>query len=136
MIDGKQQIRTTVDRVLHDAGYETAVAEDGPDALRAAACMESLDLLVTNAAMPEMSGWEVARRLREDHPHLKVLYVTDYSDTAFEAEEQRVMMWEDEAFVGKPCSLRALLEAVSLLWNQSSTGLPVSRSISQDRHAA
>ena len=27
------------------------------------------------------------------------------------------MMWENEAFVEKPCGLKALLEAVSLLWS-------------------
>jgi hypothetical protein len=36
-------------------------------------------------------------------------------------------MWENEAFVEKPCSMNALLEAVSLLWSQH-IDTPVSES--------
>ena len=118
VVDDEEGIRKFITRVLQSAGYATAVAENGPDALRVAAGLPSLDLLVTDVIMPEMSGCEVARRLRETHPALKALYITGYSDRLF---EEKVTMREHEAFVEKPCSMNALLEAVSLLWSQHIT---------------
>jgi CheY-like chemotaxis protein len=115
VVDDEEGIRKFVERVLQGAGYTTVVAPNGPEALRLAAGIDTLDMVVTDVMMPEMSGCELARRLRLRNPDLKVLYVTGYSDRLF---EEKVMMWENEAFVEKPCSVKALLEAVSLLWSQ------------------
>jgi two-component system cell cycle sensor histidine kinase/response regulator CckA len=125
VIDDEEGVRLFVDRALRSAGYTTVVATSGPDALRAAKGIATLDLIVTDVMMPEMSGCEVVRRLRDDHPGLKALYVTGYSDRLF---EEKVMTWDHEAFVEKPCSKKALLEAVSLLWGQHA-GASVRQSI-------
>ena len=114
VVDDEEGIRKFLDRVLQSAGYKTVSAANGPEALRAAESISTLDMVVTDVMMPEMSGCELARRLRLNNPDMKVLYVTGYSDRLF---EEKVMMWENEAFVEKPCSLKALLEAVSLLWS-------------------
>jgi len=74
--------------------------------------MTRLDILVTDLMMPEMLGDEIARRLRQHEPRLKVLYLTGYSDRLF---KDKVTLWEDEAFLDKPCSIKGLLQAVSLL---------------------
>ena len=62
--------------------------------------------------MPQMTGDELARRLRALHPSLKVLYLTGFSDRLF---KEKVTLWADEAFLDKPCSVKGLLEAVALL---------------------
>ena len=108
-------IRRFVERVLSGAGYATVVAQNGVDALNVASKNEPFDVLVTDLMMPEMNGDELARRLRQREPGLKVLYFTGYADKLF---NDRAMMWEDEAFVEKPCSPKGLLEAVSLLWSE------------------
>ena len=51
---------------------------------------------VPDVMMPEMSGCERSRCLRRSNPDLKVLYVTGYRDRLF---NEKVMMWENEAFV-------------------------------------
>jgi FixJ family two-component response regulator len=58
-----------------------------------------------------MTGAELARLLRQGQPRLKVLYLTGYADQLF---TEKVTLWEDEAFLEKPCSAAALLQAVSL----------------------
>jgi two-component system cell cycle sensor histidine kinase/response regulator CckA len=100
-----------VERVLRDAGYETATASDGPEALEMAQKM-TLDLLLTDVNMPQMTGDELARRLRQSEPSLKVLYLTGYSDQLF---KEKNMLWQDEAYLDKPCSVTGLLQAVSLI---------------------
>ena len=55
--------------------------------------------------MPQMTGDELARRLRQDEPALKVLYLTGYSDQLF---KEKITLWQDEAFLEKPCTIDGL----------------------------
>jgi two-component system, cell cycle sensor histidine kinase and response regulator CckA len=110
VVDDEESIRTYVDRVLSKAGYRTTLATGGPDAIGVAAA-DRFDLLLTDVMMPDMTGAELARRLRQINPLLKVLYLTGYTDQLF---TEKVTLWEDEAFLEKPCSPEALLQAVSL----------------------
>jgi two-component system, cell cycle sensor histidine kinase and response regulator CckA len=112
IVDDEEPIRRFVDRVLREAGYKTSMAGNGAEALEVAASLESLDLLVTDVMMPRMMGDELARRLRQDKPSLKVLYLTGYSDSLF---KEKVTLWEDEAYLDKPCTIKSLLQAISIL---------------------
>lgn len=112
VVDDEEPIRKFVDRVLRDAGYHTKMAADGPEAIEVARSMETVDLLLTDVMMPQMAGDELARRLRQDEPALKVLYLTGFSDSLF---KERMTLWQDEAFLDKPCTVKGLLQAVSLI---------------------
>ena len=112
VVDDEEPVRKFVDRVLRDAGHQTVLASDGPEAIELASKLASLDILVTDVMMPLMAGDELARRLRQLQPSLKVLYLTGYVDNLF---KEKVTLWEDEAYLDKPCSIKSLLQAVSLL---------------------
>jgi two-component system cell cycle sensor histidine kinase/response regulator CckA len=112
VVDDEELVRKFVERVMREAGYETATASDGPEALEVAAKLERFDILVTDVMMPQMTGDELARRLRQSTPEIKVLYLTGFSDRLF---KEKVTLWADEAFLDKPCSVKGLMEAVSLL---------------------
>jgi CheY-like chemotaxis protein len=112
IVDDEESVRRFVERVLSEAGYATATASDGPQAIETAATLPAFDMLVTDLMMPQMTGDELARRLRVEHPALKVLYLTGFSDRLF---KEKVTLWADEAFLDKPCSVKGLLQAVSLL---------------------
>jgi len=126
IVDDEETVRTFVQRVLREAGYETVTASDGPEAIDAVRRME-LDLLLTDVNMPEMSGDELARRLRQNRPGLKVLYLTGFSDQLF---QEKNTLWQDEAYLDKPCSVLALLQAVSLI-TVGQIGAPAERPIPQ-----
>ena len=64
-------MRKFVERVLREAGYQTATASDGPEAIEAAAKLEPFDILVTDVMMPQMTGDELARRIRVATPGLR-----------------------------------------------------------------
>ena len=112
VVDDEELVRKFVERVLREAGYQTASASDGPEALEVAAKLESIDILVTDVMMPQMTGDELARRVRISTPDIKVLYLTGFSDRLF---KEKVTLWADEAFLEKPCNMNGLLQAVSLL---------------------
>jgi CheY-like chemotaxis protein len=112
VVDDEEPVRRFVGRVLSDAGYKVSLACDGADAIRAAAENGPFEILVTDLMMPEMTGDELGRRLRGDEPRLKVLYLTGFSDRLF---KEKATLWQDEAYLDKPCSVKGLQEAVSLL---------------------
>jgi CheY-like chemotaxis protein len=112
IVDDDDLVRKFIERVLREAGYQTATASDGAMGLEVASTLESLDILVTDMMMPSMTGDELARRIRASAPGVKVLYITGFSDRLF---KEKVTLWADEAFLDKPCSVQGLLQAVSLL---------------------
>ena len=65
VVDDEDPVRKFVERVLREAGYTTAVAADGPQAIQVATTLEPFDVLVTDVMMPQMTGDELARRLRQ-----------------------------------------------------------------------
>ncbi len=112
VVDDDDATRKFVDRVLREAGFETIVAADGLEAIARVQDDSPLDLILTDLMMPGMNGDELARRLRKIEPTVKVLYVTSYTDELF---RERPSLWEDEAYLDKPCSATGLLQAIALL---------------------
>jgi two-component system cell cycle sensor histidine kinase/response regulator CckA len=98
------------DRVSRAAGYQVVVASGGGEAIRKAAAMPRVDVLVTDLMMAGMNGDELARSLRQRHPELKVLYVTSFSDRPFAA---RVALRRGDAFIEKPYTAAAFEAAFS-----------------------
>ena len=112
IVDDEEGIRRYLDRVLSGAGYRTTIAVDGADAIAVAAREGRFDLLLTDVAMPKMTGAELARRMRLTDPDLKVLYLTGCTDQLF---EEKATLWREEAFLEKPSSIKAIAQAVALL---------------------
>jgi CheY-like chemotaxis protein len=77
VVEDDVAVRNLAARVLGRAGYRVVEAGDGFEAVRLVHEMERPpQLLITDAAMPRMGGRELARRMREALPPLRVLYVT------------------------------------------------------------
>jgi two-component system cell cycle sensor histidine kinase/response regulator CckA len=112
VVDDEKSVRTFVERVLINGGYEVADAADGPEALALVERDGTFDLFVIDVVMPQMRGDELGRRLRQRDPESRILYFTGYSDRLF---EDRKVLWKHEAFLEKPVIAKGLLEAVSLL---------------------
>ena len=112
VVDDDENMRTFITRVLESAGYQTASAADGDDAIALASKMDPFDLLVTDEIMPRMVGHQLARYMRERYLDMKVLYLTGFRDALFKAKGS---LWADKAFLDKPVTPEALQEAVSQL---------------------
>ena len=87
IVDDHVRFRATARRALERAGW-TVVGEagDGAGALRAAHALAP-DVVLLDVGLPDMSGLEVARRLRDASPRVAVVVVStqdsaDYRDLA------------------------------------------------------
>ncbi len=65
-VDDEEQIRKLLSTWLTRHGYGVTVANDGWEALKAVRAKPP-DLVITDVNMPNMNGFELARRLRADH---------------------------------------------------------------------
>jgi two-component system, cell cycle sensor histidine kinase and response regulator CckA len=113
VVEDEEAVRVVGTEVLRRLGYAVLEARDALEALRVIERhQDQIHLLVTDVMMPQMTGDELARRLRLNQPSLKVLYLTGFSDRLF---KEKVTLWQDEAFLDKPCGIKGLMEAVALL---------------------
>jgi CheY-like chemotaxis protein len=69
-------VRMLMVETLEDCGYDVLEASNGLDAIRLMDEPDSIDFIVTDYHMPGFSGVEVARRARERHPAIPVLFVS------------------------------------------------------------
>ncbi len=113
VVDDDVMMLEVLVRILGRENYELLTAGSGPEAL---ALLDAhgggLDLLITDFSMPEMRGIELADRVRQRYPGVKVLYQTGFSDLLF---EDRAELEEGSAFLEKPFSARGLREAARLV---------------------
>jgi len=81
LVEDETGVRQLVREMLHRLGYTILEASSGADAIRIYDGYEgTIDLLLTDVIMPQMSGRDLAERLKGQHPHLKVLYISGYTD--------------------------------------------------------
>ncbi len=105
LVDDEAALRASVRRILEQTGYRVVVASNGADAIKAAENRErELDLLLTDIALPQMRGTELAKCLLERHPRMRVLYMSGYSEEMISADPLY--------FIPKPFRREALIRKI------------------------
>lgn len=109
-VEDDQNLRTVVARMLERFGFTVLTASNGRDALTICeAHAATIDVLVTDVIMPELGGPELVEQLADRGVHLRVLYISGYSD---QAVLRRVTFTPTTQLLRKPFTLDALLNAV------------------------
>jgi len=111
LADDEPAIRVLVKTFL-DRRFDIVEAANGKEALNLVPDATTLDLLITDVVMPGMEGHELSRRMRQQNPDLRVLYLTGYVDHLFAMKDR---MWAFEAYLDKPFTQKSLNEAVAML---------------------
>jgi CheY-like chemotaxis protein len=81
LVEDDEAVRELTEMVLKSYGYNVLVAEE-PAHAQKLSDTPGLDiaLVLTDVVMPTMSGRELVKRLTDRHPHLRVLYMSGYTD--------------------------------------------------------
>jgi CheY-like chemotaxis protein len=94
--------------LLEDKGYRVISASSGADALQIVQKREDpIHLLITDVVMPEMSGPQLADRLRKLLPAMRVLYMSGDTDDEMLC---RKGLPENSAFLQKPFTTEEFLQ--------------------------
>lgn len=80
VVDDEEMVRLITSDMLLELGYDVIEATSADEALRVIENSARVDLVVTDHLMQGMSGTDLARKLRENRPGLKVLIVSGYAD--------------------------------------------------------
>ncbi len=79
-VDDEEKILKSFKRSFMDEPYETIFANSGKEAIEVLKRKET-HVLVTDMRMPEMSGLELLKIVREKHPHIIRMILSGYADT-------------------------------------------------------
>jgi signal transduction histidine kinase len=109
VVEDNEAVRVLARRSLRQRGYTVIEARSAEQALDWIARGATPDLLLTDVVMPGMSGPELAARLSEQHPRMRVLYMSGYS---YDAAKAHGTFWEGAALLQKPFTPKQLAEHV------------------------
>ncbi|MGA8214856.1 MAG: ATP-binding protein [Candidatus Sulfotelmatobacter sp.] len=116
LVEDESGIRELAGEFLRRQGYKVLHGMDGNEALRIAEGHEDLiHLLVTDMAMPNVGGKELAQRLRKVRPQIKVLFMSGYPDHPALADGG---LGGQTTLLQKPFSLDTLAHKVRTLLDQ------------------
>jgi CheY-like chemotaxis protein len=108
VVEDEDVIRTLVDQVLRGEGYEVLLAADGHEAIDLAG-RNRIDVLLTDLTMPGIGGHELAVRLRESRPGLKVMFMSGFAEGG---DFSAAALPPGTAFLEKPFTFTHLTERV------------------------
>lgn len=80
LVEDEALVRMATSTFLADAGFQVVEAANGNEALDLLERQVSVDVVLTDHAMPGMTGLELARTVRRRFPQLPVLMVTGYAE--------------------------------------------------------
>jgi two-component system cell cycle sensor histidine kinase/response regulator CckA len=97
VVEDAAVVRSLVEESLAQCGYTVLEARDAEEALSVSKSHDgSIEVLLTDLLMPEISGHELARRIREHRPAIKVIYMSGYSTDTMATGDK------DATFLEKP----------------------------------
>jgi DNA-binding NtrC family response regulator len=110
IVDDQEEIREVCLKLVHSLGYQGTTVATAGEALK---LMEETpaDILLTDIRLPDMSGIDLLRRVRERHPSLPVLIMTAYASVGTAVQAMKLGAAD---YITKPFDseeLRILLDA-------------------------
>ena len=102
--------------LLEAHGYRTVQTRSGLEAVGLAR-QHRPDLILMDIQLPEISGLEVTRRLKEDE-ELRAIPVIAITAFAMKGDEEKIRQGGCEAYLSKPISIVKFLETVRSFLNE------------------
>ncbi len=132
LVEDEHAVRQSSAEYLRLQGYHVLEAKDGVDALKV--CGEhgaSIDLLVTDVVMPNLSGGELAKQMVRFLPKMKFLFVSGYAGKT--VLDHKVVDLETN-FLQKPYTLKQLSGMIRRVLGQMGESVESSKSTTTRVH--
>lgn len=112
LAEDDEHLRLFLSRGLQRAGH---IAESVGDGLAALTLAEStnFDLLLADVVMPELDGIELARKVVQLQPGIRVMFITGFAAVAM--REQDLMSSNRPRVLAKPFHLRHLIDEIEAM---------------------
>ncbi len=111
VVDDEEMVRSIVTQLLSLKGHDIDQAESGAEALQRIET-KAYDIVFTDFGMPEMTGAELARKIREHSPGMPIILLTGYTETDSAADDV-------EAILSKPFKLEELQATIrKFVWDE------------------
>ncbi len=105
VIDDEPGIRTVLNDILTDEGYQVLTAEDGIEGL-ALLNENPVDLVILDVWLPQMGGIDVLKQIKEKHPTLEVVMISGHANVDIAVKAVKLGAFD---FIEKPLSLDKIL---------------------------
>jgi len=118
VVEDDDMVRNFIASSLNDQGYKVITASDGSAALKLINTQDfQIDLLITDLIMPNMSGKQLAAKIKEICPQCAILYISGYAANYI---VHCGMLEAGINFIQKPFSIQKLSEKIrEILTNQT-----------------
>lgn len=124
LVEDEDTVRKVMSEALQTEGYHVLEA---PNGLKAFALYlehrEEIDAIITDVRMPQMSGWELASRIKNLDSDARFLFISAYKHSEICHDST---LETDMAFLQKPFTLLTLVEKVHRLMGKSQAQIKTS----------
>ena len=111
VVEDEEMVRGLICEVLRREGYRVLACSDGTEGIEASQRYgQGIDLLLTDVVMPGMNGPEMAGRIQETLPHLRVVFMSGYTERALARNAQVDASFE---YLQKPFTLKSLTQKIA-----------------------
>ncbi len=118
IVDDEDNLRSMLAAALRHHGFEVTTASNGREALEQIP-REHPDLVLLDVMMPDLDGFEVLRRLRNDHDRTPVLFLTARDTTE---DKVRGLTLGGDDYLQKPFSLDELVARAEAILRRTGAG--------------
>jgi CheY-like chemotaxis protein len=111
LVEDNEMNRDMLSRRLQRKGYEVVIAVDGLEGVRMAES-EKPDVILLDMSLPEIDGWEAARRIRAGGVAASIIALTAH---AMSGDREKALAAGCDDYDTKPVELSRLLEKIEAL---------------------
>ncbi len=122
LVDDEDNLRVMLEAALRHSGFEVISAANGRDALELASA-ETIDVIVLDVMLPDLDGFEICRRLRQDGIRTPIVFLT--AKDATEDKVRGLTIGGDDYLV-KPFSLEELVARVNAVLRRTGAAVEAS----------
>lgn len=111
VVDDEDSALQLLQEALTAIGYQVFTARDGAEAWKAleSGAVKDVALLLTDLVMPKMDGMELARKVTQAYPGLRILFMSGYADDIVYAHQDMAGV---SSFLPKPFDVGVLQKRV------------------------